>query len=148
LLFKGNDLHDAVEGFGESCRGLAVESLIDAGEDALVEQRFQEFLRADVELFGELANGDALSDRYCARLALDRRRKRFGVRGAAWACARTRANGMKLALALGESFFDERSAARWRRLAHVERLAGLGFSDWRATARLLTEGRSARTWRT
>ena len=41
LLFEGNYLNDSAERFRESCGRLGVESLIDAREYTLVQQRFQ-----------------------------------------------------------------------------------------------------------
>jgi hypothetical protein len=50
---------------------------------------------------------------------------------------------VKLAFTFGESLFDERTAARLSRLAHIKRLARLGFSNWRCPAGLWAEKRCA-----
>ncbi len=101
LLLERDHLHDPVEGFREVRGRRNVQRLVDAGENSAVEQDFQQFLGADIELFGKLANGDAFGDRDFARLALHRR-DRLGLHGAsARARARARAHRMQLALAFG-----------------------------------------------
>ena len=97
--------------FGKARRRGHVERLVDAGENSAVEQRLQQFLGANVELFREFANRDAFGDRHLPRLALDRR-DRLRLRGAPCAHSGARAHGMKLALAFGESLLDQRPAAR------------------------------------
>ena len=62
LLFERDHLHDSVERFGEVRRRRHVERLVDARENAAVEQRLQQFLGANVELLGQFANGDAFGD--------------------------------------------------------------------------------------
>ncbi len=114
--------------------------MIDAGEHAFVHEGLEQFFGADVEFFGEFADGDAFGDDDCARLALDRRGHDFGLRGAACADSGTRANGVELALAFGETLFDERTATGGRGLTRVERLAGLGFAGWRGASCWLGSG--------
>ena len=70
LLFERDHLHDSVERFGQIRRRRHVQRLIDAGEYAAIEQSFQQILGANIELFGEFANGDAFGHRDRARLAL------------------------------------------------------------------------------
>ncbi len=70
LLFERDHLHDSVEGFGKVRGRGHIERLVDAGENAAVEQDLQQFLGANIELFGQLAHGDAFGDRDLARLAL------------------------------------------------------------------------------
>ena len=53
-------MHDAVERFGKSGGGRNVERLVDAGENAAIQQRLQQILGAHVELFRQLANLNAL----------------------------------------------------------------------------------------
>ena len=128
LFFEGDYLHDSVERFGETRRGRHVERLIDAGENAAVEQSLQQFLRANVELFGQLANRDSFGDRDFARLALHRR-DRLGLRRPSSACTRAGAHRMEFALTFGISLFDERTAARRGRFARVKRLAGFSLRN-------------------
>ncbi len=63
FLLEGDDLDDSVEGFGESRRRGDIKRLIDAGEDAAVEQYLQNVLGANVEFLGQIAHRDALGDR-------------------------------------------------------------------------------------
>src|SRR5215470_7247915 len=120
LLFEGDHLDDAVERFGEVRGSGHVQRLIDAGENAAIEQDFQQILGADIELFGELADGDAFRDGHGTRLALNGS-DWLGDGGPARARTGARANGVELALTFGEAFFNQRAAARGGRLARVKR---------------------------
>ncbi len=108
-------MHDSVERFGEACRGRRVQSLIDAGENAAVEQILQQFLGANVELFCQLPNRDSFGDCYFPRLALYWRH-RLGLRRPS--CARTRAgtHRMEFAFTFRITLLDERTATRRRGL--------------------------------
>ena len=131
LLFKADRAHYAVKRFRQRGGRGHVQRLVDAGEDAAVEQGFQQILGANVQLFGQLANRDSFGNRNVARLALNRRRGRLGHRRPARTSAGTRPNGMELALSFGESLFDERaSASRGGRLARVQRFSGFCFRAW------------------
>jgi hypothetical protein len=105
LFFEADYLHDSVERFGETRRRRRVQCLVDAGENAAVEERLQQFLRTNVELFGQLANRDSLSDRYFPRLALHRR-DRLGLHRSSSSCTCAGAHRMEFALALCVAFFD------------------------------------------
>ncbi len=126
LLFERDYLHDAVESLGEVCCGRNVERLVDAGENAAVEQCLQQVLRANIELFSEIADGDAFRDGDCTRFALNRS-DGLGRGGATPARACARAHRMQPALAFGVSLFDHRTSARRGRFARVERLTWLGL---------------------
>ena len=128
LLFEADYLHDSVERFGQTRRGRRIQRLIDAGENAAVEQRLQQFFGANVELFCQLANRDSFGDRYFPRLALYWR-DRFGLRRPS--CARTRAgtHRMEFAFTFRIALLDERTAARRGRLARVKRLAGFSLRN-------------------
>ena len=106
LLFEGHDLDDAVEGLRESRRRLDIEGLVNAGENTFIEERFQEFFRANVEFFGKLANRHAFGDRHFARFALDWRRNDLGLGGAACSDAGARADRMEFAFSLSKPLFD------------------------------------------
>ncbi len=119
LLLERDHLHDPIESFREVRGRRNVQRLVDAGENSAVEQHFQQFLGADIELFGELADRDAFRDRDFARLALHRG-DRLGLHGAsARARTRARAHRMKLALAFGESLLYKRASAACGRLARI-----------------------------
>lgn len=127
LLFERDHLNDPAEGFGEACSRLNIESLIDAGENAAVEEILQQLLRANVQLFGELTHGDAFGDGDWARLANNWRRGRFRMANSApCGSASARADRMQFTFTFGETFFNCRFGAS-RRLAHVKRLARLRF---------------------
>jgi hypothetical protein len=110
LLFEAHYLHDTVERFGETCGGRRVQRLIDAGENAAVKKRFQQFLRTDVELFGQLANRDSFGDNYFPGLALHRR-DGFSLRRPSSACTRAGAHRMKFAFTFRVTLLDKRTAA-------------------------------------
>ena len=74
LLFERDHLHDSVERFGEARRRRHVERLVDAGENAAIQQHLQQILGANVQLLRQLANRDSFGNRDFARLALNRRR--------------------------------------------------------------------------
>ena len=118
LLFEGDHLHDSVESFGEACCGGNVERLVDAGENAAVEQGFQQILGANIQLFGQFADRDAFGNRDVPRLALHGGH-RFGVSRASCSDASARANRMQLALAFGEALFDRRAPARSRWFSRI-----------------------------
>ena len=128
LLFEADYLHDSVERFGETRCGRRVQRLIDAGENAAIEQRLQQFLGANVELFCQLANRDSFGDNHFAGLALYWR-DRLGLRRPS--CARTRAgtHRMEFAFTFRVTLLDERTAARRGRFARVKRLAGFSFRN-------------------
>ena len=84
------------------------ERLVDAGEDAAVQQIFQQLLGAHVEFFGQLANGDAFGDGDVARSARLGRRDDRGC-GAAVAHSGALARGMELALPFLFSFVGHRA---------------------------------------
>ncbi len=73
LLLERDHLHDAVEGLGKIRRGRDVERLVDAGENAAIEQSLQQILGADVEFLGQFADGDAFGNCDRARFTLHRR---------------------------------------------------------------------------
>jgi hypothetical protein len=110
LLFEADYLHDSVERFGETCGRRRVQSLIDAGENTPVEKCLQQFLRANVELFGQLANCDSFGNRYFTRLALNGRYG-LGLRRSSGACTRSGAHRMKFSFAFGVTLFDEWTTA-------------------------------------
>ena len=125
FFFERDDAYYAAKGLGQSGGGRHVERLVDAGEDAAVQQIFQQLFGAHVEFFGQLANGDSFGDgdvTWSARLW--RRDDRGG--GAAIAHSRTLARGMELALAFLFPFVGNRALALWK-LARVERLAGFSL---------------------
>ncbi len=110
LLFKGHDLDDSVERLRQAGRGGDIESLVDAGENAAVEQGFQQVLGANIHLLGKLANGDAFRHRDVPRLALHGGH-RFSVSRASCSHTRARANRVQPALTFGIAFFDRRTSA-------------------------------------
>ena len=62
LLFERNHRGGGVEVLGDFAGELDVERLVDGGEHAAVEQHLDDVLGADVELLGQLLDGDALGD--------------------------------------------------------------------------------------
>ena len=62
LLFDGDDGGVGAELAGDFLDQLAVERLVDGDHDALHQQRGDEVLAADVELLGEVLDGDAFGD--------------------------------------------------------------------------------------
>src|SRR3984957_20842099 len=128
LLFERNYLHDSVKRFRQAGRSRHVERLIDAGENAAVQQRLQQVLGADVQLLRQLADRNSFSDCYRAWFALDWR-DRFNLRGASRAGACPRPNGMKFAFTFTVTFFDKRTPARCGRLPRIQRLAWFGFGN-------------------
>ena len=125
FFFKRDDTDYAAERFGQSGGGGHIERLVDAGEDASVQQIFEQLFGAHVEFFGELANSDSFGDGDVARSARLWRRDDRGC-GAAIAHSRTLARGMELALAFLLSLVGYRALTLWK-LARVERLAWLGL---------------------
>ena len=134
LLLEGNDLDNAVKGFGKLRRSLHVKRLIDAGKHALIHQRLQQFLRANVEFLRKLADGNAFGHDHGTRLALHRRGHSFRLRGTARPNARTRAHRMQFPLALSKSLFDQRPSTRRRRFTRIKRLARFSFARRRGSA--------------
>src|SRR5215472_266566 len=128
LLFEAHHLHDSVERLSETRRRGRVQRLIDAGENAAVKQRLQQFLGANVELLGQLPNRDSFGDRYFARLALYWRH-RLGLRRSSCACTRARSHRMEFALAFRIALLDERTATRCRWLPRIQRLAGFSLRN-------------------
>ncbi len=51
LLFQGDHTHHAAERFGQCRCCRHIQRLVDAGKDATIQQRFQQFFRAHVQLF-------------------------------------------------------------------------------------------------
>ena len=137
LLFETHHLHDPVERLGQICRRRRVERLIDARENSAIEQRLQQFLRANVELLREFAHRDSFGHRHLPRLTLHRR-DWLGLRGAPCAHTRARAHRMKFALAFCVSLLDKRTAARRGRLARIQWLARFGFRNSGAASRTRT----------
>ncbi len=84
--------------------------MIDAGENAAVEQRLQKFLRTDVKLFGQLANRDSFSDNHFAGLALHWREG--SAARPSCACTRAGTHRMEFAFTFCVALLDERTAAR------------------------------------
>jgi hypothetical protein len=132
FFFKGDDADDAVKSFGKSCSCWSVERLIDAGENSLVQQNFQKIFRTHVQLFRQLADGDAFCDGDFAPRTFDRRRS-FGTRRARSADSGPCANGMKFAFAFFKAAIHCGPRAR-SRLAFINWFAGFGFADWRSSA--------------
>ena len=62
LLFDGDDGGVGAELAGDVLDELGVERLVDGDDDAAQEQRGDEVLTANVELLGEVLDGDALGD--------------------------------------------------------------------------------------
>src|SRR5580692_3284413 len=134
LLFEAYHLHNSVERFGQTRRRRRVQRLIDAGENAAIEKRLQQFLGANVEFFRQLTNRDSFSDRYFTRLALYWR-DRLGLRRPSCARTRTGPHRMEFAFTLRIALLDERTAARRGRFARVKRLAGFSFRNSRSAGR-------------
>ncbi len=128
LLFVRDHLYDSIERLGKACRRLYVERLVDAGENAAIEKRLQQFLGSNIEFFGELANRDSFGDRHRARFALDRS-DRLNVRGAPRSHSGARAHRMKPSLTFRISLFDRWPPARGRRLARIQRFSRLSFGN-------------------
>lgn len=133
MFFESDDLHDAIERFGETRGRRHVKGLVDAREYAAVEQSLQQILRANIEFFGELTHSDAF--RHCERTRLTfYGRDRFDrCRTTAGADACTWSNWVQLALALRVTLLDKRPAACCR-LARVKRLSWFGLWHSRAGA--------------
>src|SRR5208282_5923501 len=134
LFFEGDDADHTIEGLREVRGGLHIKSLVDAGEDAAIEQGLQQIFRANVELFREFADGDAFGQGNFAR--------RAGFRGSNCgrgntSAARTLAlpGWMEFALALHLPLVHHGTLAL-RGLARIERFAGFRldrhlFWKWR-----------------
>src|SRR4029077_6629815 len=67
FVFERDDSDDAVKGFRQLRRSGRIKSLVDAGENSLVEENFQKVLGANIEFFGQFADGDAFGDVDVAR---------------------------------------------------------------------------------
>ena len=136
FFFEGDDVHDAAEGFGEAGCRAHVQSLIDGGKNAAVEELFQDFLGAHVQLFREVADGDAFGDGDVARRTR-RLRDRLDARGAALGVrrgARERGAACVRPLRSASRAWDEREpqacvrklACRAPPLAEARRASALG----------------------
>src|SRR5580704_5190021 len=128
LLFERNYLHDSVKRFRQAGRSRHVERLIDAGENAAVQQRLQQVLSADVQLLRQLADRNSFGDCDRAWFALNWR-NRFHLCGTSRASACTRPHGMKFTFTFSVTFLDKRASARCGRLPRIQRLAWLGFGN-------------------
>jgi hypothetical protein len=84
--------------------------LIDAGEHTAVEQGLQQFLGANIQLLGQLANGNPFRNCDCARFAFNGRNL-FNLCSASGACACARTHGMKFSLPFRVSLFNQRAPA-------------------------------------
>ena len=73
FLFEGDDANDSVKGFRKLRRGWNIQSLVDAREDALIEQDFQKFFCAHIQFFREFANCNPFGNRNVAWRARLRR---------------------------------------------------------------------------
>ena len=146
---SSNVMHvdDAVERFRKARRCRRVERLVDAGEDPAIQQNFQDFLGAHIELFRQIADRHSFGDRNFARLARRRRGSALNLRAAPLlADAHAGADRMQLALAFFKALLH-RGARAGGRLAFVNRLAGLSL--WRRLVRRQKRsGAAARTGRT
>ena len=127
FLFEGNDSHNTAESFGQAGCRAHVQSLIDRGKNSAVEQFLQDVLGAHVQLFREVADGNAFGDGDVARRTR-RLRDRLDARGPALGDAGACANRVQLAFALFESLLQRGTSAS-RGLAFVNWLAGLRL--WR-----------------
>src|SRR5712692_8544731 len=130
LFFKRDYLDDAVERLRETGGRGSVERLVDAGEDAAVEQDLQDVLGANVELSGQVADRDAFRNGDFTRLARHRYDDRGGLPRTPLAHTGTCAYGMKFALPFEFAFIHQRPRAR-RRLSRIDGLARLGFGRQR-----------------
>ena len=99
LFFKRDHAHDSAERFRKRSRRRHIQRLVDAGENAPIEQRLQKILRAHIELFREFPNRDAFRNRYFARSTRFRRRNNSRRRPAI-PCSWTLASRVQLALTL------------------------------------------------
>ena len=123
FFFEGDDADNAVEGLRQiGCR-LYVQSLVDAGEDAPIQERFQKILGANVELFREFADGDAFGQLNVARGARFGRRNRCRSHAAA-ACSGALTSRMEFALSFHFALVGHR-ALPLLRLARVKGLSWL-----------------------
>src|ERR1019366_1966107 len=116
---------DAIKCFRKAGGCRRVQRLVNAGEDAAIQQNLQDFLGADVEFFREIADRYPFSDRNFAGLARGRSRRALNMRGTPLARTHSSAHRMQFALAFLEALFH-RGACAGGRLAFVDRLAGLG----------------------
>src|SRR5438876_399797 len=122
LFFEGNHVHHSAERLSKCRSRRHVQRLVDAREDAAVEQVIQQVFRTHIQLFGKFANRDAFGNRHVAwRTGLRRRDNR---RGCAAARAWTLPCRMQLALALLLALVQNRALAL-RRLTRIQRLARL-----------------------
>ena len=124
LFFEGDHVHHSAERLSKCRSRRHVQRLVDAREDAAVEQVFQQVFRAHIQLFGKFANRDAFGNRHVAwRTGLRRRDNRRGCAAArAWALPCR----MQFALALLLALVQNRALAL-RRLARIQRLTWLGL---------------------
>ena len=74
LFFQRNDAHHSAERFCECRCRRHVQRLVDARENAPVEQILQDILGTHIQFLGEFANRDAFRNCYIARRARLRRR--------------------------------------------------------------------------
>src|SRR2546423_1410296 len=146
LLFQGDDADHPAEGFGKGGGRRNVQRLVDAGEDAPVEQVLQQVLGAHIQLFGQFANGDAFRDGHLARRTRLGRRDNRDSRAAA--CARTLPGGVQFAFTLLLALIRHGTLALGR-LAGVKRLTRLRLRRhflWKGRQHSRTPGRArART---
>ncbi len=126
VFFKRQHLDDAVEGFCQAGGGRGVQGLVDACEDAAVQQYFQNFLGAHVQLFGQIADRHAFRDGNFSRLPRRRSRRALDLRRAALAGTHACPHRMQLALAFFKALFH-RGPRAGRGLARIDWLAGFGF---------------------
>src|SRR6266853_1568314 len=124
VFFKRKHLHGAIEGFRKARRRRRVERLVDASENAPIEQNLQHFLRADIEFFRQIAHRNAFGDCNFAWLARRRRGCAFDMRGAPLARTHSGADGVQFAFAFFEALLDRGTRPR-RGLALIDWLSGL-----------------------
>src|SRR5256714_1411796 len=142
LLFQGDDADHPAEGFGKGGGRRNVQRLVDAGEDAPVEQVLQQVLGAHIQLFGQFANGDAFRDGHLARRTRLGRRDNRDSRAAA--CARTLPGGVQFAFTLLLALIRHGTLALGR-LAGVKRLTRLRLPRhflWKGRQHSRTPGRA------
>src|SRR5258706_296086 len=148
VFFKRQHLNDAIKRFRESRCGRRIKRLVNTGEDAAIQQKFQDFLRAHIEVFREVADRHAFRNRNFARFAPRRRGSALNMRGTSLARTDSSAHGMQFSLAFFKALFDCGTRTR-RGLTFVNRLPGLrlGRHFVRRLGRSRTSSR-ARTTRT
>src|ERR1700682_4891628 len=147
IFFKCEHFDDAIECFRKARSRCRVERLIDAGEDAAIEQNLQDFLRAHIEFFRQIADRHAFGNCNFAWLARRRRGRALNMRGASLSRTHSGANRMQLAFAFFEALLDCGTRAR-RGLALINWLSRLrlGRHFVRRQCRSWTSSGARTTW--